>query len=175
MIDQAQKKFYQENAMAYFTKAGIVLTAKEQENLEFADFGLNEIDRTGLILVTYVNTNKVCAKELVMLPGMTCPEHRHPDLGGIDGKEETFRCRYGKIYLYVDGEPTANPHARPPKERAQHYTVWHEVILEPGEQYTLAPNTRHWFQSGDEGAVVSEFSTTSRDDKDIFTDPDITR
>jgi D-lyxose ketol-isomerase len=53
--------------------------------------------------------------------------------------------------------------------------VWHEIVLRPGEQYTIPSNTKHWFQAGDEGAVVSEFSSTSRDEADIFTDPDIER
>ncbi|MDD8016086.1 MAG: D-lyxose/D-mannose family sugar isomerase, partial [Acidobacteriota bacterium] len=44
-----------------------------------------------------------------------------------------------------------------------------------GEQYTLPPGTLHWFQAGDQGAVVSEFSSTSFDEKDIFTDPNIKR
>ncbi|HIC88610.1 MAG TPA: D-lyxose/D-mannose family sugar isomerase, partial [Anaerolineae bacterium] len=43
------------------------------------------------------------------------------------------------------------------------------------DQYTLMPDTKHWFQAGPEGAIVSEFSTTSRDEYDIFTDPDIRR
>ena len=33
----------------------------------------------------------------------------------------------------------------------------------------------HWFQAGPEGAVVSEFSTQSRDDLDVFSDPQIVR
>ena len=33
----------------------------------------------------------------------------------------------------------------------------------------------HWFQAGDEGAIVSEFSTRSRDEFDIFTDLRIRR
>jgi D-lyxose ketol-isomerase len=37
------------------------------------------------------------------------------------------------------------------------------------------PNTLHWFQGGPQGAIVSEFSTRSRDEFDIFTDPDIRR
>jgi D-lyxose ketol-isomerase len=49
------------------------------------------------------------------------------------------------------------------------------VILKPGDQYTLPPNTLHWFQAGPEGAVVSEFSTRSRDDADIFSDARIQR
>ena len=47
--------------------------------------------------------------------------------------------------------------------------------MEPGQQYTIQPDTRHWFQGGEEGAVVSEFSTTSYDEYDIFTDPRIKR
>jgi D-lyxose ketol-isomerase len=48
-------------------------------------------------------------------------------------------------------------------------------VLRPGEQFTVPPNTRHWFQAGPDGAVVSEFSTQSRDDLDVFTDPEISR
>ncbi|MHB1485833.1 MAG: D-lyxose/D-mannose family sugar isomerase, partial [Saccharofermentanales bacterium] len=55
------------------------------------------------------------------------------------------------------------------------YTVFHEIVLKPGEQYTLYPNTKHWFKSGADGAVVSEFSTKSYDEGDIFTDPMILR
>ena len=39
----------------------------------------------------------------------------------------------------------------------------------------MHPNTRHWFQAGPDGAVVSEFSTKSLDEYDIFTDPRIRR
>jgi D-lyxose ketol-isomerase len=56
-----------------------------------------------------------------------------------------------------------------------YYTVFHEIALRPGEQFTISPNTLHWFQSGPEGAVVSEFSSTSTDEFDIFTDPNIRR
>ena len=40
--------------------------------------------------VAYVNTERCCAKELVLLPGQTCPEHRHPEINGEEGKEETL-------------------------------------------------------------------------------------
>ncbi|MHB1630169.1 MAG: D-lyxose/D-mannose family sugar isomerase, partial [Bacilli bacterium] len=55
------------------------------------------------------------------------------------------------------------------------YTVFCEIELKPGDQYTIAPDTLHWFQAGAEGAVVSEFSSTSRDESDMFTDPRIQR
>lgn len=175
MITREQVRQARERARDYLEKAGIVLTPEESANIEVADMGLNELEQTGLQLVVYVNTERVCAKELVLFPHQTCPEHRHPPIGDEPGKEETFRCRWGTVYLYVEGEPAENPLARPPAGSEAWYTVWHEVVLGPGEQWTIPPNTLHWFQAGDEGAVVSEFSTRSRDEFDIFTDPNIRR
>jgi D-lyxose ketol-isomerase len=156
-------------------EAGFVLTDHERDNIEVADFGLSELEQTGLEVVVYVNTQRVCAKEIVMFPGQTCPEHRHPPFDGTPGKEETFRCRRGLVYLYVEGPPAERPTCRPAKADRGAYTVWHEVILRPGEQQLVPSNTLHWFQAGPEGAIVSEFSTQSRDDLDVFTDPDIAR
>ena len=158
--------------LEYFAKANIVVTEEEKSRIEIADFGLNDLENTGLEILTYVNTDRCCAKELVLFPNQTCPEHIHPPIDGKDGKEETFRCRWGKVYLYVTGEETSNRKVNPPEGT---YTVFHEIELNPGEQYTLYPNTKHWFKAGVEGAVVSEFSTKSRDDADIFTDKRIIR
>ena len=161
--------------LEYLAKAKIVLTDDEKQNIEVAHFGLNELETTGLELITYVNTDRVCAKELVLFPRQTCPEHLHPAVKGEPGKEETFRCRWGDVYLYVPGEATISPQAKAPTGREKWYTVWHEIVLKPGDQYTLEPDTLHWFQAGDKGAVVSEFSSRSRDESDIFTDPEIQR
>lgn len=175
MISEQEMARARMRAAQYLQRAGIALTAQERDNMEVADFGLGELEQTGLELVVYLNTPRCCAKELVLFPGQTCPEHWHPPVGADPGKEETFRCRWGEVYVYVPGEPTAAPHAAPPRGREPYYTVFHEVPLRPGDQYTLQPNTPHWFQAGDEGAVVSEFSTTSRDELDLFRDPNIRR
>lgn len=161
--------------LEYYEKAHIVLTEEEKNNIEVADFGLNDIEHNALQLVVYVNTPRVCSKEMVLLPGQTCPEHRHPPFDDYPGKEETFRCRYGTVYLYVDGEPTEKCSVEPPELGKEYFTVFHEVKLEPGEQYTIPLDTKHWFKAGEEGAVVSEFSTPSYDEKDIFTNPNIVR
>lgn len=163
----------EERTLHFFENAHIVLTQDEKQRIELADFGLSEPEITGLQLLTYVNTDRCCAKEMVLFPGQTCPEHRHPAVNGKPGKEETFRCRWGRVYLYVAGDPASEPVCRPPKGGV--YTVFHEVILNPGEQYTIQPNTLHWFQSGPEGAVISEFSTHSQDETDIFSDERIVR
>jgi D-lyxose ketol-isomerase len=168
---------WQQVAQEYLNKAGIVLTPEEQGNIEIADLGLDEYEQTGLALVVYYNDEKYCAKELVLMPQQTCPQHKHPPIPELNyiGKQETFRCRWGEVYLYVEGEPTANPKGHPPQHRLGYHTVWHEIILKPGEQYTIPPQTWHWFQGGTEGAVVSEFSTRSVDEADLFTDSDIRR
>lgn len=175
MITKIQMESARKRALEYFDRAGVVLTTEERENIEVADFGLGDLENTGLELVTYVNTTRCCAKELILFPYQTCPEHRHPPISGESGKEETFRCRWGEVYLYVEGVPTENIKARIPKKTPGAYNVFHEIVLKPGEQYTLMPNTLHWFQGGAEGAVVSEFSTKSRDEADIFSDIDIKR
>jgi D-lyxose ketol-isomerase len=175
MLSKEQFEQYRQQVSNYFQKAHIALTPAEQGQIEIADFGLGQFEQTGLGVLVYVNTERVCAKELAMLPHQTCPEHRHPWVGNAPGKEETFRVRWGKMYLYVPGEAAAAPHCKPPAGREETYTIFHEIELNPGEQYTLHPNTLHWFQAGPDGAVVSEFSTRSTDENDIFTDAEIAR
>lgn len=176
MITKSQLKAAQERASEMLKSCGIVLTPEETRNLEVAEFGLNELEVSGLQLITYVNTDRYCAKELVLFPRQTCPEHKHPPLSPQNpGKMETFRCRSGKVWLYVEGTPAENIKGRVPAGSESYYTVFHEIELNPGEQYTIPPDTLHWFQAGDEGAVVSEFSSTSHDESDIFTDLRIER
>lgn len=169
---ERQKKL----AIEYYEKAHIVLTEEEKENIEVADLGLNMVDKVGLQLVVYINTDRVCAKEMVLTPHQVCPEHRHVPTNGQEGKEETFRCRYGKVYLYTDSESGKGNKDNisvplPPTD----VTVFNETVLLPGEQFTIMPGTLHWFTSGDEGAVISEFSTRSTDETDYFTDKRIVR
>jgi len=172
-LTQAEQDAARKRAAADLAGAGIVLTAAEEAAIEVADFGLSRLEETGLEVVVYVNTERVCAKELVLFPRQLCPEHRHPPFDGTPGKEETFRCRAGVVYLYTEGEPSPQPAALPPQDGV--FTVWREIVLRPGDQHTIAPDTLHWFQAGDEGAVVSEFSTESRDELDVFSDPRIRR
>jgi D-lyxose ketol-isomerase len=169
-IRQAQER------TAYILKmSGIVLTVDEIQRIEVAGFGLDQLEVQGLELITYVNTDRYCAKELVLFPRQTCPEHKHPPVGHDPGKMETFRCRSGSVWLYVEGEAATGLKAAIPAGSEAYYTVFHEIELLPGDQYTIEPGIKHWFQAGDEGAIVSEFSSTSRDEFDVFTDPRIER
>ncbi len=165
-----------EKACQILKNAHIVLTEEEQKNMEVADCGFDDIENLGLQAVTYVNTDRYCAKEIILLPEQFLPEHRHPPISKDNrGKQETFRCRWGKVLLYVEGEPTPGPKAKISDKYRSYLTAWKEVELRPGDQYTITPDTKHWFQAGEKGAVVSEFSSTSIDEKDEFTDPRVKR
>lgn len=154
MIGADEQRAAREYAAAKLAEAGVALAGDERDAIEVADFGLGRLREVGLQLLVYVNTDRYCAKELVLYPGQECPEHRHPPFGGTRGKEETFRCRSGSVELVVAGE---------------------RFELRPGDQRTIPPDTLHSFRAGPEGAVVTEFSSTSRDDLDVFTDPRIVR
>jgi D-lyxose ketol-isomerase len=154
VITRDEQRAAQAYAVAELEACGIVLTDTERDGIEVADFGLSRLREQGLIVLVYVNTDRYCAKELVLYPGQMCPEHRHPPFDGTPGKEETFRCRRGLVTLWVDGR---------------------ELVLRPGEQFTIPPDTLHSFRAGPDGAVISEFSSTSRDDLDVFTDPNVQR
>jgi D-lyxose ketol-isomerase len=154
MISPQEHREAQAYTAEQLAAAGVVLAAGEGDRIEVADFGLGRLREIGLQLLVYVNTDRCCAKELVLYPGQLCPEHRHPPFDGTPGKEETFRVRRGAVRLWVGDE---------------------ELLLHAGEQHTIPPDTLHRFQAGPEGAVVSEFSSTSRDDLDVFTDPEIRR
>jgi len=169
-IESARKK-----ATLMLANAGITVTEKEVAGMEIADFGLNHLKFQGLEIIVYENNDRYCAKELILFPYQTCPEHRHPDRKGVKGKMETFRCRWGQVFLYIFGKTTSPIRAKVPTGSENNYTVFHEIVLNPGNQYTIPSNTLHWFQGGPKGAIVSEFSSTSHDESDIFTDPNIRR
>jgi D-lyxose ketol-isomerase len=144
-----------ERAAAMLAEAGIVLSARERVELEVTDLGLGRLEEIGLQLVVYENNDRYCAKELVLLPHQLCPEHRHPPVDDDPGKQETFRVRRGEVTLFVEARG--------------------ELTLGPGDQFTIPPDTLHWFRAGGEGAIVSEFSSRSRDEHDVFSDPRIVR
>lgn len=167
---------YKRKVIDCFKNSEFIFSEDELKNIEFADFGLGNIEAEGLNLIVYINNDRYCAKEMVLLPNQTCPEHKHPNRNDNLGKQETFRCRKGIVYLYVEGAgDKKNIHCKLPKDNADSYTVFKEIKLLPGEQYTIDPDTKHWFQAGDSGAIISEFSSPSDDGSDIFTNPKIKR
>jgi len=175
MITPSELELARGRAARMLERAGVVARPDELETIEVADFGMSELEQTGIQILTLVDTEKIAAKVLVSFPYQTEPEHRHPRLGDYPGKEETIRCQWGELYLYGPGAPSPDPKGRPPEHRRHTYTVWHEYVLRPGDQVTFPPDVPHWFQGGPEGAVFWSFSTKAVDVADVFTDPNVRR
>jgi D-lyxose ketol-isomerase len=93
----------------------------------------------------------------------------------IPGKQEYFHILHGAGSLFLPGEPTTRPAYPPPATRAQYITARREVALSPGVGCHLDANTAHSVVAGAEGLVLLEFSLTSRDQLDIYTDPAVRR
>jgi D-lyxose ketol-isomerase len=175
MITQSQCLDARCRAARLIQEAGIVARQEELGTIEVADFGLGELEQTGLQILTLVSTVQIGVKVLALFPGQICAQHKHPPLGDYAGKEETLRCQWGELYLNMPGEPTPDPVARPPEHRRHTYTVWHESVLHAGDQVTSPPDTFHWFQAGPQGAVVWSYSSRATDVADVFSDPDVRR
>ncbi|MGI6512587.1 MAG: D-lyxose/D-mannose family sugar isomerase [Catenisphaera adipataccumulans] len=169
---------YKNRVKEIYKKSKIAFTPEELANIDYAGYGLDNVEEEGLNLIVYYNGDKYCAKEMALLPGQACPQHTHPDIEGREGKQETLRCRWGVVYVYYDdGTPLdeSKIHTSVPSKNKQYYTAGHEVILHPGEQFTMMPRVAHWFKAGDDGAVISEFSTPSFDEFDTYENPAIKR
>jgi len=171
---------YKNRVQAIYAKSKIILTDEELSAIDYADFGLNNWEEEGLNLILYVNNDRYCAKEMALLPNQTCPEHVHPDWNENEGKQETFRCRWGDVYLYVEDKNSLpltlkGTDIKLPVKNQQYYTANKGYHLNAGEQHTIPPKTKHWFQAGSKGAVISEFSSPSFDKYDEFTNPNVKR
>jgi D-lyxose ketol-isomerase len=170
-MDFKTQKEIRYKAVKYFKKAGIILTDSEIENgIQIFDYGIGDFYKLGLVIVPFVNTPRYCGKFLLFFPGQSAAEHYHPDVEENKGKEETFRVLWGTAYAYGEGTPNKNLKAKIIEGRENYFTSRKEIILNPGDQYTVGLHEKHWWQAGPEGMVCLEVSSTSRDVFDVYTD-----
>jgi len=174
MITKEQQKTAQKRAAEMIRQAGIKITEKEANSVGIVDFGLSNLEKEGVQVLTLIQTERISVKVLVLFPNQTEPEHWHPPVGDDPGKEETVRVISGIVYFYIPGENTLKE-GFIPEGKEDYYTMRKEIVMKPSDQITLAPGEKHWFQARDKGAVMYSFSTIARDALDQFTDPDIVR
>lgn len=174
MLSKSEYVAAQNRAANMFRNSGIYITNNEAQKVEIADFGLGRLDIEGAQILTLVTTDRISVKIVALFPNQTLPEHWHPCVGEDPGKEETIRVVSGKVRAYIPGEENMSE-GFVPAGKEDVYTMRNELILKPGEQTTLEPGTKHWFQAAEKGAVMYSFSSVARDILDGFTDPDIKR
>jgi D-lyxose ketol-isomerase len=150
--------------------SGLVLSAAEQGRLAVLDFGLGDVMQEGLEVVHYLSSQRMDIKVCVLFDGQTVPEHLHPPYGGQEGKEETLRVLSGCLRLYVPGDGVSRE-PDVPRGKEDFYTLRKEIVLYPGQQHTIAPNTWHWFQGGDGGAVFLAHYSKADDSFNLWKDP----
>jgi len=154
--------------------AGLALRDDEIDAITITDHGLGRFAEFGMASHVYVDSSRCTARELVLLPGQCCPEHRYPSAG----TEVTVRCRQGEIHLFVpgqsdDGSERTAALARLPADKHATVTVFKHLHLRPGDQHMLTPNTPQWFVAGVAGAILSEFASGLRAHAAVYTDPAI--
>ena len=143
------------------------------ETLTLNDFGLGNLRKEGFIFIDILQSARLRITLLILLPGQTLPQHIHPPYDDETGKEETLRVIYGRTGVYVAGSDKSKS-VRIPAGKEAYYTVFEEVVLKPGEQYSVEPGIEHWFQGGQEGSVNICFQNRVDENKNIFLDPDST-
>jgi D-lyxose ketol-isomerase len=174
MITTQELLHARRQAAGMIREAGIHITDKEADGIEVVDFGLSRLEKEGVQVLTLVQTDRISVKVLALFPNQTEPEHWHPPVGSDPGKEETVRVISGTMYFYLPGENTFKEGFLV-KGKEHCYTMRHELVMRPGDQVTLAPGVKHWFQARNEGVVMYSFSTIARDVMDQFTDKAIVR
>ncbi len=174
MISREEMAHARQQAFELIRASRFPVLEWEREKIEVADFGLGRLSVEGAQILTLVATDRIAAKLIILFPHQTLPEHRHPPVGTDPGKEETIRAFWGQLTIYVEGPDTVRRGRIPPKQENV-YSSRHEVPLAPGQQYYFEPGGKHWFQAGEEGAVLLSFSSVARDGLDEFSDPGITR
>lgn len=160
-----------QQALVLLKQSGFPVTDKELESAAVNDFGLDNIEEEGFVLIDLLRTDRVRTNLMIMLPYQTLPQHMHPHYDGPNGKEETIRVLQGQTKVYVEGEPN-NPNMIIPKGKGDYYTARHEINLEVGEQYSVPPTVKHWFQAGPEGSVNIAFQNRVNEDYNEFYDPE---
>ena len=68
MLTRKQIADAKEKALNMLKDHKIAVTKEEEDKFEVSDFGLSMLDDIGLEIITYVNNDIYCAKELLMFP-----------------------------------------------------------------------------------------------------------
>ncbi len=162
-----------EMAQSLVLRSGFPIGEAELKTLQTNDFGLNNFEHEGFVFTDLLRTPFVRMTLMVFLPGQTLPQHKHPPHEDSPGKEESVRTLWGQFKVYVEGDSHRQDLVFP-ESKEPYYTARKETVLEVNEQFSVPPDTAHWFQAGPEGAVVLAVQNRVNEDYNQFYDPQST-
>ncbi len=110
-------------------------------------YGIENFDKTGVVMVTCVNNKEYAKKLIIQMPGQFQPEHMHKS------KQETFQVLWGSVFIKLRDE---------------------KKVYNPGDILTVERDIPHSFWT-EEGVIIEEVSTTHYTDDSYYTDEDITK
>lgn len=158
-------------ALDLSAKSHFPLSVAEIQAIRINDFGLNNLPVEGFAFVDLLRTERVRTTLMIFLPDQTLPQHKHPPYENEAGKEESVRVLWGQFMVCVEGGDTPGIEDMIPHGKADYYTARKAVVLETCMQYTIPPDTAHWFHAGPEGAVVLACQNRVDEERNLFYDP----
>jgi D-lyxose ketol-isomerase len=142
---------------------------------DVTDFGLNDFENFGLVLVNLCEEAEYCEKLMFAKKGMTTPCHAHKN------KKEDIIVRNGQLAIQVwngkPGEDDSN-NSFSLKINGSIRKLYSGDILKlaQGERITLTQGIYHEFYPLYESTIIGEVSTANDDAHDnYFVNPDVGR
>ena len=169
-MSMPDKKPIQREYVDLLTHSGFPITDAELKAMAVNDFGLGNLHVEGFGFIDILRSARLRITLIALLPNQTLPQHVHPPYEGEQGKEETIRCLAGQTKVYIRGK-ASNPDMLIPAGKDPFYTARQEIVLNPGEQYTVPPGIEHWFQGGPDGSVNICFQNRVDENQNRFWDP----
>lgn len=127
---QNQIRRYVHRYKSMFTESNV--TVSNQKRIELSHhYGLENLEKTGAMLITVINSNEYCKKLIAIFPGQNHPTHRHFK------KVETFHLLSGDLTVVINSKVT---------------------FMKPGDKLNVYRHEWHSFSSK-EGAIFEEIST----------------
>lgn len=153
-------------AQKHFKKHGWSLPPNA--HWDVTDFGLDDFNQTGLVLVNLSEQPEYCEKLMYCLRNQWTPEHFHKK------KKEDIISRYGKLLIKFPQTFTN----RKVLKNNQEILIPEDgsLLLSSGERVTIEPGLPHSFTALTPYCVIGEVSTANDDTADnVFTDKRIGR
>ncbi len=138
-----------------------------REKIWVSDYGTGQFAKLGLAAVMFENNtkDKYMLMDLFLMPDQMLPEHWHLATDKNPVKLEGWLVRHGLSHVVGEDEPNLSKEVIIPKVHNNgKATVYHEVILKPGEFARLNRATaHHWQFAGPKGAIVTEVANAHDD------------